>query len=1485
MAFRLAKVVNRLSDGDTTLSNVCLGEASLSTSDAAALGVALRGNKRVKHVSLRNNQLGDVGILSFVVSLETGLRNLVTLDLRDNSLGPDAAIAVGELMVTSPRLSQIHLSQNMIDATGAIVIAAALSAKCDMLQLLHIANNTLGPNGASTIAESFQHNSSLTELDIGGNSIGDDGAIAILKAVAKNKHLPLYRLDMQLNDLGSGVVKIIDPIFQETAISHLNLSFNRLGDEGARAVASILPRTPFLHALLLEGNGITFEGANLLANALIHNKSLAALSLANNRIENKGAIAFARVLEVNNTLSTLLLSGNPIEPQYARLLFAACRDNYSLVKLDVDTDVGFEELSRLSTNCLAIQLGRSLRTPAELTAYLKHFKENPTAAAPSFLSPRAQRSSSFVVSPRSVSSPQPSSSYDDSSVVLDLRSCDCLSTIPPSLLSLTHLTELIIFGCGLEEIPPEIAVFTHLKTLVVRKNFLSSLPPAIGQLRSLTYLDVSHNTLMSLPTTLGHLSALEEFDLRSNQLAALPSDIGKLTRLTRLMLSRNALDFLPHQLSALSRLKTLDLAENPFNGIPHQTLVHGTLDQNSLPKLFGFLREIGKGGAERYSRVRLMFVGEGAVGKTSLIEVMRKRQMKEQKNEDKFTLTSSGGTGAGGKVKGGEAIRDGKSKTNEPPKTVATDGIDITSLSLRVAGSGLDKERQLDDVAAITFDCWDYAGQDLYYVTHNFFMSDSGVYIVVFNLVEDDYSKVEYWIKSVQTRVDEPHILVVGTHMDDKRCTREYVDDVMHGLKERFTRRNGFARILDFIAVSCKNLKGIDQLTKVLITIAHTKKLIGQEFPRSYLELERQLMAARNTQDLPMSWHDFVNVAIGCNIDKAAVADVTKFFHEIGIICHFHHKKSGLSNLVFLNPQFLTDVMATLISLRNNYSRGEIKEEQLPMIWKAYPEELYPHLLALLEMFEIAFPLPDSDVLLIPSLLPDDVPSSYKVNWEDDAPPEPGTTRFGRIYRFSFLPLGFFSRLLVRVRHIPEITASSYWKNGMVVQRGKESGALRYNPDTYEVQIKVHGTNDGSLLHLLVSTVDTLIEGWYRVKTEILIPYRPASGHSKADACEVRWDTCAVALMKGKSEVDVRGELVPISQIAPDVGFADLGDCISLYDDLELGKEIGRGSFGTIFLATWRDEEVAVKRLDVDVGGGGEEADPFAGGDETLVEMFIDFQQEVRMMMMLVHPNIVELKSIILQPLCMVMECIPCGNLKQLLEKVKEKNGGQGCALPWPMRLRIALDVAKGMEKMHSFRPPVMHRDLRSPNVLLSSLDVSAPIVAKIADFGLARMSSTLLTRADLNPCWLAPEIMKGEEHSSKSDVYSYGIILWEVLTCDFPFREYEGKFRNHFEFQNLVKEGLRPSFPSGNVPDADSDTPATKAMTADGETTDMRGSAGLAGGDPSGQNNPAMFEAYAELIKECWDGDPDMRPAFDEIVVRAEAMYASLLSPNVNAE
>ena len=128
--------------------------------------------------------------------------------------------------------------------------------------------------------------------------------------------------------------------------------------------------------------------------------------------------------------------------------------------------------------------------------------------------------------------------------------------------------------------------------------------------------------------------------------------------------------------------------------------------------------------------------------------------------------------------------------------------------------------------------------------------------------------------------------------------------------------------------------------------------------------------------------------------------------------------------------------------------------------------------------------------------------------------------------------------------------------------------------------------------------------------------------------------------------------------------------------------------------------------------------------------------------------------------LCLVMEYMDAGSLHQAIHK-------QNLVLPLPRLLQVAMDVAQGCHYLHRQKPMIIHRDLKSQNILLT-----AGGLAKIADFGLSRFFQqdiASMTGQVGTPGWTAPEVYKHNSYNHKVDVYSFAVVLAECLSCEKP--------------------------------------------------------------------------------------------------------------------
>jgi hypothetical protein len=288
---------------------------------------------------------------------------------------------------------------------------------------------------------------------------------------------------------------------------------------------------------------------------------------------------------------------------------------------------------------------------------------------------------------------------------------------------------------------------------------------------------------------------------------------------------------------------------------------------------------------------------------------------------------------------------------------------------------------------------------------------------------------------------------------------------------------------------------------------------------------------------------------------------------------------------------------------------------------------------------------------------------------------------------------------------------------------------------------------------------------------------------------------------------------------------------VSLMERIDNGEP---GSYGDVYKARYRDMVVALKKLKLQTR-----------------EFEREFQREIQLMKSMRHENIVLFlgAGTFKQDDCpfLVMEYMENGALASVL-----RNGE--IPLTREREISFCLDVAKGMEFLHSQRPPRIHRDLKSSNLLVSAL-----WVVKIADFGCARLVKSLGATQSVNKrkfkssdfpqsatepllraenalsdsvgsaLWRAPEIFSGKAYGTLVDVYSFGVVMWEIASRDLPYRD--RGYRWIRDVKEAVLSGIRPTLPDG------------------------------------------LLESYRDLMSDCWAADPCSRPTFTEAIHRLRQM------------
>ena len=361
--------------------------------------------------------------------------------------------------------------------------------------------------------------------------------------------------------------------------------------------------------------------------------------------------------------------------------------------------------------------------------------------------------------------------------------------------------------------------------------------------------------------------------------------------------------------------------------------------------------------------------------------------------------------------------------------------------------------------------------------------------------------------------------------------------------------------------------------------------------------------------------------------------------------------------------------------------------------------------------------------------------------------------------------------------------------------------------------------------------------------SQIVFPF--LGGHSQLKGISL--DTLTYSAMENSNIMDAY-------QRAMKTRYVQHPHLLTIIDPQEifLQRIIGEGTFGRVWSARWRSASVAVKEFVFAQAA-------VAGKSSMQQEIVEEIIGEAGMMAILRHPNVLQLFgcSLTAQAIWIVSELCSLGSLRQVLDDNDR-------SLPVEIRISLALQVAEGMTYLHNQDPPIIHRDLKSHNIFVHEtfIDIDetankkkegkdkesamtrwlqpvkmtpkSTLVCKIGDWGSARATlsgSRTMTHGVGTACWLAPEVIKHARSSKFSDVYGYGIVLWELATRE---EVYQGLETTQI-IAKVANESLRPPVP---------------------------------------QDCP-----WKDLMVKCWEEKPTDRLEFGEIVVELNKISKSLES------
>ncbi len=1006
------------------------------------------------------------------------LTKLTTLNLADSNL-----TATPEWLANLTALSKIYLQNNRLaeipewfgDLTELTRLwvygnrLRALPAALDRLTKLTAMD--LSRNLLSEVPDWVMHLPSLTELHIGSNRI--DSLPEWLGTLVNLQSLSLSN---------SGLTRFLDWISNLTDLTALHLENNKLteipgsianlkritelavGDNMLATLPEEVCQLTRITDLRVRGN--QFAQAPSCISKLT---KLTRLDLANNKLteipEWVGNLTRLRDLYLYRNHITELPSSLACLTRLTRLDVA----NNQLVELPSWlanlTNLAYLSVGNNKLNGLPSWIGH-LRRLSELGIDNCHLAE-----VPDWLSNLTQLRNLRLSNNELVSLPEVLSA-PTSLESLQLEN-NKLTRLPGWLGSLMELDTLHISGNQLGEVPDSIARLSGLKWLGISNIGLTRLPEWIGTLTALTWLDLSDNSLASLPESIKDLTRLSYFYLHNNKITDLSSWIGDLHGLRRLDLPGNSLIKIPQgivglrgleylnlsfneiasiqpELARLTDLKTLNLSNNQLTEIPDWLLDLPSLEELSLaenPKLISPPPEIAASGTESvlaFLRARregasrqwvskLLVVGEGSVGKTSLIKALL--------------------------------------GTEHDPVEVTTHGIRVTELMVQ--------HPDRTDVQ-MRLSTWDFGGQQIYHATHQFFLTDRSLFLLLWNSrLGWEQGRLEYWLDIIKSRAPDSPVLLIATHADvNQRPVDLPIDEL----------RREYPQIAGSLVLDNQTRRGVAELRTALARQAADLPLMGAEWPTTWLNAAETVKACPENHITPdQIWHLMSRAGAE---DPAQQRYIAVAMHQLGDILYYKDDPE-LEQTVVLRPEWVNEYISQVLDSKAvDKARGLLTYAEMTRLWSELDRGMRDHFLGMMDKYEISFRVdggPRGIVSLVVELLPWN-PPLYEDSWNEMLT-VPGVSQIKVLYQLNTMPPGIPTWFIARSHRF---TTNTHWRTGALLQHpdGVHRALIRAQPRRNVVELTVRGPAPAAFFSILDDGFNGTLDRYPGLEIKRLVPCR-----------------------------------------------------------------------------------------------------------------------------------------------------------------------------------------------------------------------------------------------------------------------------------------------------------------------------------------------------------------------------------------------------------
>jgi small GTP-binding protein len=579
---------------------------------------------------------------------------------------------------------------------------------------------------------------------------------------------------------------------------------------------------------------------------------------------------------------------------------------------------------------------------------------------------------------------------------------------------LINLKEFLILDSKIKTIPKSISKLSLLEDLWFSYCQIKVIPQEIGKLKNLKRLTLYNNSIREIPKEIGDLKNLVELNVNSNNINQIPSEIGKLKDLEKLDVSYNNLIVLPTELSRLEKIKNLRINSN-------EGLISPPKHINGTEAVLSYLKDL-----EEEINVwssKLVIVGEGQVGKSCLVDSLE-----------------------------GKDFVKGKATTH---------ALNLSQFQYQ--------HPLLENI--MTLNVWDFGGQDIYHATHQFYLTNHSLFLLVWNARAGyESGKIYKWLETITALAPDSPIFIVATNSSARGADLPK-GDISNQYPDKIT----------FFEIDNEERIGIKELKEAIRLKAAELKYMGIGRPKSWINSSSEI---KNTSGYHITKAELKTIFQNNGVSLESYESLAGYLHDLGEILYYPDEDE-LSDTIIIKPEWVSKQIAKILdSDELGHNEGFLDKKHLQELWNDISTNMHNKLITLMEKFDLSYKTKDDkEISLIVEKLKYEENKEYNNLWNQFN----SKNQISFKYQLDTIPAGIPTWFIARTHRF---SMKIHWRFGVLLidSNKKNMGLLITSPERKEIWLRVKGETPYYFFAQLRDTLELTFNRFEGLKRPAFVP-------------------------------------------------------------------------------------------------------------------------------------------------------------------------------------------------------------------------------------------------------------------------------------------------------------------------------------------------------------------------------------------------------------